>query len=744
MLFGKNESSTETHANLLVELGPEADALLEKKMAWAKERQVEAEQLALDAARLLSCTGDQLAKLSKQGFFKRCWNAFTGENASIERANTANLLQMQQMSLRYINMLQEQQIMTAHSLLALRNNLLTLSTKQEETQELIISLAEKTLARFEALENRVGQMEITQNLQGWLLTLEDRDYNEKFPTPHLRMMRVINDYFGYKKDDWNFNDVLFLKKALRTVGLNPKQKLSMEEFIDEIVDEIDKEGFEVYSKLLFAHAPAELENPCQFVLDNISSQVVTTLNGIYTQYNEKQEAVEVLSEDLNCSIEEAFKKLIKVSIKKLNVDMSQNISLSDIASELIMGLSLEYRLSHINCEKEIDTLEEQFFQSPVFEEKLDNKIAEKIKIIIKTPRKNYDLSIDWLQTDIDLDEKGYFEKYTEYAYFDNGNWFIINRGNRFIIYDNMQCVSIDEECKMPNNIQSVKKIDDNFVIESGNGIYYSKDGYKWNKIKGSSDDSVQLCLIKYKNKYLLVESSSFEFNYLEKGILWDSTKEAKSSSTRLFVSSNIDGPWTRFCSFANGTIIVSNNIFSVGDDIFAVVGYAENYGYLKGFTRKDEYYHYLPYFISSIRSNDTQWNKSKIKFESSIIPMTISPYFESKPIIGNFVECGGVLLFCYEKKIFMYNKVSKVWVQKEIHGNNSHYWNNTPIINYSNNCNFICTNNNNALVLIDGNEIHDICISNNIESSKIYIGDNSLLMISKKGQVYIGKITINN
>ena len=121
MLFAKNESSTEVHTNLPVELGPEADALLEKKMLWAKERQAEAEQLALDAARLLSCTEDQFTKLSKQGFFKRCWNAFMGENASIERANTANLLQMQQMSLRYINMLQEQQIMTAHSLLALRN-----------------------------------------------------------------------------------------------------------------------------------------------------------------------------------------------------------------------------------------------------------------------------------------------------------------------------------------------------------------------------------------------------------------------------------------------------------------------------------------------------------------------------------------------------------------------------------------------------------------------------------------------
>lgn len=376
MLFAKNESSTEVHTNLPVELGPEADALLEKKMLWAKERQAEAEQLALDAARLLSCTEDQFTKLSKQGFFKRCWNAFTGENASIERANTANLLQMQQMSLRYINMLQEQQIMTAHSLLALRNNLLTLSTKQEETQQLIIGLAEKTLARFEALENRVDQMEITQNLQGWLLTLEDRDYDEKFPTPYLRLMRVINDYFSYKKDRWNYNDVLFLRKALRTVGLDPKLKISMEAFVDTLIGEITEQGFDIYNNLLLAHVPDGLNDPCQYALDNISSQVVIAVNGVYIQYHDKIEIVETLSENLNCSLEEAFKKLIKSSIEKLNVNMRQTIALGDIAAELLMGLSLEYRLGSSNTGQNInndnishsDKEEEESFQNNETEE----------------------------------------------------------------------------------------------------------------------------------------------------------------------------------------------------------------------------------------------------------------------------------------------------------------------------------------------------------------------------------------
>ncbi|WP_279059856.1 hypothetical protein [Bilophila wadsworthia] len=101
----------------------------------------------------------------------------------MERANTADLIQMQKASLRYINMLQEQQMMTAHSLLTLKNNLVTLAIKEEETRNLVGLLAERTLQRFQDLETREDQLEISQNLQGWLLTLEARDYDVNYPTP---------------------------------------------------------------------------------------------------------------------------------------------------------------------------------------------------------------------------------------------------------------------------------------------------------------------------------------------------------------------------------------------------------------------------------------------------------------------------------------------------------------------------------------------------------------------------------
>ena len=320
------------------------DGMLESKMAWARSKSAEAEQLALDCTRLLSCTEDRLGQIRNQGFFKRCWNQLSGQTGAMERANTADLIQMQKASLRYINMLQEQQMMTAHSLLTLKNNLVTLAIKEEETRNLVGLLAERTLQRFQDLEKRVDQLEISQNLQGWLLTLEDRDYDVNYPTPYLRLLKIIDDFYGYKSDGWNYNDMLFMRKALRTVGLNPKEQISMNMFMDTLVEEIKKQGFDTYRELLIAHLPSDKGDFGYFAIENVSSQVFTTLNGIYTQYTDKSEVIEALSDELSISPEAALKRLLARTISKLNVDLDCQLPLSDVAAEILVGLKLTNQL----------------------------------------------------------------------------------------------------------------------------------------------------------------------------------------------------------------------------------------------------------------------------------------------------------------------------------------------------------------------------------------------------------------
>ncbi|MDR0615030.1 MAG: hypothetical protein LBF82_03635 [Lactobacillales bacterium] len=147
-------------------------------------------------------------------------------------------------------------------MLSIKNDLLTLAIHEEETRDIIALLANRTLERFEKLEHRTDQLEISTNLQGWLLTLEEREYEERIPTENMRLFQVVNDFYSIKNDIWNYNDFLFMRKALRIVKLDPKKKISLNTFIDQIVDEIylKEVGFNKFNECINYHKPLKIEN----------------------------------------------------------------------------------------------------------------------------------------------------------------------------------------------------------------------------------------------------------------------------------------------------------------------------------------------------------------------------------------------------------------------------------------------------------------------------------------------------
>lgn len=330
------------------------DSKVEQMMDWAKTREAEAEQLALDSARLMACTTDRLDRLTKQGFFKHCWSRFNGDASALEKANVNDVLQMQKAAFRYVNMLQEQQLLMAHSLLSLKNNLNSLAVKEEETRNLIAMLAQRTKERFDQLESRVDKIEISTNLQGWLLGLEERDYDEKIPTEYMRLFRVINDFYNIKKDDWNINDLMFMRKAIRTVGLDPKQKISLNTFIDKLTDEIQSDGvgFDAYGQAITMFAPPNIDHFSTFAIDNISSPVFATIHGLKTQYMDKIDAVEALQDSLSIPANEALKILLRQSIKGMNVNLDYEFPLAETAIEILGCLRLSDKLSVPNIKNE--------------------------------------------------------------------------------------------------------------------------------------------------------------------------------------------------------------------------------------------------------------------------------------------------------------------------------------------------------------------------------------------------------
>jgi hypothetical protein len=317
----------------------EIDSAVEQMMNSFKKNQILAEQLALDFVRLISYTEDNYDKLQKQGFFERCLDRILSVNKSFEKDTSGSLVEMQKIGSRFLKIiLQQEKLLPPHSMVSIKNNLNELQVPNEDKQKLISELAMDANKRFLDLERQLDECETNVNLQGWLLTLEERELDVLYPTPLIRMLEVINQFYQNKSDDWNNKDLLFMKKALRTVGIDPKQKYSIKEFFSTLLKELFENGhFELFKEELGRVVGAD---KTKFIFDSVSSPLFVIMHSVMEQYEEKQESIEELKEELNLTTAEALLRIITRKLKQLNVNVDYSYPLAELAIEILGSVRL--------------------------------------------------------------------------------------------------------------------------------------------------------------------------------------------------------------------------------------------------------------------------------------------------------------------------------------------------------------------------------------------------------------------
>jgi hypothetical protein len=325
------------------------DDVLEPKLAWAQNRQAQSEQMALDASRLLSCVDDRLGDYASQGFFRRCWFTLSGKSGEVERANAHDLVEMQKHAWRYITLLQERDLLMAHSVIAVKNNLLTLAVRQNDQRGEIMRLAGRVYDRFVALESRMDRIEVASNIHSWLLTIETRNYDEKY-TPYLRLLRVVRDFHALKGDSWNADELKYLQTALRNVGLNPKQTLTLYDFVNGLVEEIEEHGFGTFAALTEIDQERRIDNG--FVVDAISAPAFGALYQVKDNYTVSSRVIRALQKRLEVSHADAMKMILHDFVTDHGIDTSSSIPLQHLAVELLGCLSLARRLAVAGTEAE--------------------------------------------------------------------------------------------------------------------------------------------------------------------------------------------------------------------------------------------------------------------------------------------------------------------------------------------------------------------------------------------------------
>ncbi|MGI9212097.1 MAG: DUF1566 domain-containing protein [Methylococcaceae bacterium] len=309
------------------------DQTLEPLLARASDQAAETEQLAMDVTRLLSVQAGQLAVCAKQPFFLRLFRHFKGPSLTPAAVQVGVLYEMQRIGWRYLQILNERDLMLAHAMITVKNNLLTLAVQETETREMLTDMAHRIADRFERLEETVGRLETQQNIHSWLLTLDTFDYPDEYPEK-LRLLKIIQDFLQLKSSGWNIMEIKYLQKALKEVGLPWREEISLADFIDDLIEEIDSHGFETYQQVLTLNRE-QCSIPHGFMLEHIASPSHKSQYKIVQHYDVSSETLDILTEQLAISKKDAMKRVLRGFIEKEGIDTRLTIPLRDLAVELL-------------------------------------------------------------------------------------------------------------------------------------------------------------------------------------------------------------------------------------------------------------------------------------------------------------------------------------------------------------------------------------------------------------------------
>jgi len=334
---------------------------LEPMLARAKENAAEAEQMAMDATRLLTVTDDQLGDQKNLPFFKRVWGKLAKKDTTaVASVSTTDLLQMQKMGWQYINMLNERELMMASSMITVKNNLMSLAITSEETRDQITKMTDKIITRFGLLENRMSQVEVQGNIHSWLLTIDTYEYDKNY-SPMIRMLKVGKDFTNLKSTDWSPKEIKFLQQAIKNVGLDWERQIKISEFVTELIDEIELHDFSAFKELVALHDHSSNQPISdEFMLENISAPSFKALYKISHQHTYSSEVIDALAEQMDISKADALKKVILNFVEKEGVNVDATIPLRDLAVELLTCGSLAQRLHSGESDAAITTVNIQY------------------------------------------------------------------------------------------------------------------------------------------------------------------------------------------------------------------------------------------------------------------------------------------------------------------------------------------------------------------------------------------------
>lgn len=226
-------------------LSPQKISELDKQVGDLIERhktnRCEINRLVFESTAAIT-VGDKLAQdMNSQGKLKRFWKRFTGDNSQTQKEINVDLVKAQYAAQQTLQRLAEQNLLSFELIAAVNNRLnvqmAEVNAELNNIYKTLLSFFKNTRAKIVQLETRLKNVEQNVNLLNWQNSIEYQMYNGveyQDLDDATKIVCLVKDFYDITEGTWRTTDLLLMKTAMATVGLNPRDKISIKDFIREV------------------------------------------------------------------------------------------------------------------------------------------------------------------------------------------------------------------------------------------------------------------------------------------------------------------------------------------------------------------------------------------------------------------------------------------------------------------------------------------------------------------------------
>ena len=189
-------------------------------------------KLVFDSIELLASAEEAQRELKSKNFMQSFLGVITGANNKLRDKISNNLIQSQYLAELTLKKMMEEHLVSLDLIYSINRKLNLIRENLSGDINNLYSIIESYV---ESTNKRINNLEANDKFFKWFLTLPDREFNgcNYIQLDNLsKIVCLARDFFDKTKRNWDDDDLLLLKGALRKLDINPNDKIN---FLDSIL-----------------------------------------------------------------------------------------------------------------------------------------------------------------------------------------------------------------------------------------------------------------------------------------------------------------------------------------------------------------------------------------------------------------------------------------------------------------------------------------------------------------------------